>query len=43
MYEVVADLSFLDDPEIFVAADQARGLKEIKGFIELLLAKNTKK
>ena len=43
MYGVVADLSFLDDPEIFVAADQARGLKEIKGFIELLLAKNTKK
>ena len=39
VYELVSNLSFMDDPEIFIASDQSKGLKDIKEFIELLLAK----
>ena len=39
VYQQISSLSFMDDPEIFVAADENRGLKDIKKFIELLLAK----
>ncbi len=41
VYAQVTSLKFVDDPEVFVAADKDKGLKEIKEFIALLLAKNT--
>ena len=40
VYGLVSSLDFIDDPEIFVAADDKLGVKDIKNFIELLLAKN---
>lgn len=43
MYEMVASLSFIQDEEVFIAPDQNKGLKDIKDFIELLLAKNAEK
>ena len=43
VYKIVEDLSFVSEPEIFVAADKNRGLKDIKKFISLLLAENTEK
>lgn len=39
VYKQISTLSFIDDPEIFVEADNNLGLKDIKKFIELLLAK----
>ncbi len=39
VYKMVTTLKFIDDPEVFVSADDKKGLKEIKEFIELLLAK----
>ncbi|MBR2840185.1 ATP-dependent helicase [Candidatus Saccharibacteria bacterium] len=39
MYGQVSTLDFMDDPEVFIPADKKKGLKEIKEFIELLLAK----
>ena len=38
MYSKVVTLSFMDDPEIFIPADSTLGIKDIKKFIELLLA-----
>jgi len=35
-YRLVESLDFLDDPEIFVAADQKLGIKDIKKFVEKL-------
>ena len=43
VYEQVTDLRFLDTAEVFIAADQSKGLKEIKKFIELLLANASEK
>ena len=43
VYDSVVSLEFLDDPEIFVSADNSLGIKDIKNFIALLLAKNTEK
>lgn len=39
VYEQVVSLKFIDDAEIFVAPDKDKGLKGIKEFIALLLAK----
>ncbi len=39
VYRQVSNLSFMEDAEIFVAADNRLGIKDIKNFIELLLAK----
>lgn len=39
VYLQVSDLRFLDDKEIYVSADKNCGLKDIKNFITLLLAK----
>ena len=39
VFREISSLQFMSDPEIFVAADKSRGLKDIKEFIELLLAK----
>ncbi len=39
VYNIVVNLKFLDDAEIFVPADKNKGIKDIKAFIELLLAK----
>ena len=40
VYNQIISLSFIDDQEVFVSPDSSLGLKEIKKFIELLLAKN---
>ena len=39
VYCQVETLNFLDDPEIMIPSDQNLGIKDIKGFITLLLAK----
>lgn len=41
IYFQIEDLKFLSDPEIMIPANKNFGLKEIKAFIELLLAKNS--
>ena len=41
VYNMVTSLEFMSDAEVFRPADNALGLKDIKEFIELLLAKNT--
>ena len=40
VYKQISTLSFLDDEEIMVPANPSLGIKDIKKFIELLLAKN---
>ena len=40
VYELVISLRFVDDAEIFVAADERFSFNDIKNFIELLLAKS---
>ena len=42
IYNMVETLNFMDDAEIFRMADDNLGLKDIKNFIELLLAKSIK-
>ena len=42
VYNQTVSLKFIDDPEIFVPANDKLGLKDIKQFIELLLAKQPK-
>lgn len=42
VYHYATTLEFLDDPEIFIEPDEQRGVKDIKNFIELLLAKAPK-
>ncbi|MDO5480434.1 MAG: ATP-dependent DNA helicase [Candidatus Saccharibacteria bacterium] len=43
VYYQISDLKFLDDKEVFVPANKELKLKDIKDFITLLLAKNSKK
>ena len=43
VYALITSLGFMDDPEIFVPSDNTLGLKDIKKFIALLLAKTSKK
>ena len=43
VYDLVRDLKFMDDADIFIEANSGRGLKDIKRFIALLLAKNQEK
>ena len=38
VYNQISSLSFMNDPKIFIPPDQNLGLKDIKSFIELLLA-----
>ena len=40
VHKMVTDLSFLDDKDVFRPADNTLGIKDIKNFIKLLLAKN---
>ena len=40
VYSLVVSLEFLDDEEVFLSSDNSLGIKDIKGFIALLLAKN---
>ena len=42
VYDVVSSLRFMDDEELFIQADNTLGIKDIKNFITLLLAKATK-
>lgn len=39
VYRLVSTLDFMEDPDIFIAPDNSKGIKDIKSFIELLLAK----
>ena len=39
VYGQVSSLKFLDDADVFISADNSKGLKDIKEFIALLLAK----
>ena len=43
VYELVISLDFLDDPEVMVSSDDSLGIRDIKNFITLLLAKNNEK
>ena len=43
VYAQATGLGFLDDEELKVEADKGRSLKEVREFIELLLAKTGKK
>ena len=40
VYKLAISLEFMDDPEIFVPANSAFGVKQIEDFIKLLLAKS---
>ena len=40
VYNEVISLNFIDDPEIFQPADSKKGIKDIKKFVELMLAKS---
>ena len=42
VYRMISTLEFMDDPEVFIPADKSKGLKDVKEFIELLLAKSEK-
>ncbi|MBR3172767.1 ATP-dependent helicase [Candidatus Saccharibacteria bacterium] len=39
VYKSISTLAFIDDPEVFIAPDGNKRIKDIKEFIELLLAK----
>ena len=39
VYSLIYSLKFMEDPEIFVGANNALGIKDIKNFVELLLNK----
>ena len=39
MYNKVVSLEFIDDPDIFISPNNNLWIKDIKNFIELLLAK----
>ena len=41
IYNMVESLNFISDNEIMISPDKNRGLKDIKEFIELLLAKKS--
>ena len=43
VYDSVISLDFMDDPEIFMGPDGTLGLKDIKEFVALMLAKNEAK
>ena len=43
VHHQISDLKFIDDPEVMVPADKNLGLKDIKAFITLLLAKSQDK
>ena len=43
VYLQIHDLKFLDDPEVYIPANKNYGLKDIKNFITLLLAKAEEK
>lgn len=43
VYNKVESLEFLDDPEMFRAADSSLGLKDIKAFVSLMLDKTYEK
>ena len=40
VYSLVVSLEFLDDEEVFLSPDYSLGIRDIKRFIALLLAKN---
>ncbi len=42
-HQHITSLDFLDDPQLFIEPDSGRGIKDIKKFIELMLAKTAKK
>ena len=42
VYQLIVSLDFIDDKELFIPADNSLTLKDIKKFIELLLAKRAR-
>ena len=40
VYAEITSLEFIDDTEIMIAPDKGRAIKDLKAFIELLLAKS---
>ncbi len=42
VYDQIYSLKFISDPELMIPADSSKGIKDIKAFIELLLAKTAK-
>ena len=43
VYNLVSDLSFLNDVELMIEPDRTRGMKELREFIELVLAKGERR
>ncbi len=43
VYYQISTLKFIEDPELMIAADSNKGIKDIKDFIALLLAKSGEK
>lgn len=43
VYYQISTLKFIEDPELMIAADSNKGIKDIKNFIALLLAKSGEK
>ena len=43
VHQHITSLDFLDDPQLFIEPDDSRGIKDIKKFIELMLAKTAQK
>ncbi len=43
VYDQIYNLKFISDPELMISADSTKGIKDIKAFIALLLAKFDKK
>ena len=43
VYTSVMTLDFIKDKEIFIPPDDRRGIKDIRDFVSLMLAKNAKK
>ena len=42
VYQSVVSLDFMGEPDVFMAANKKFGIKEIKNFVALLLAKYPK-
>ena len=40
VYNEISTLNFMDDEELMKSPDNSLGIKDIKAFIELMLAKN---
>ena len=39
VYDAISTLKFIEDPELFIPSNSGLGIKDIKEFVELMLAK----